>query len=81
VTEEAKPFDWSGYNPKLSMEHAMDSAQDAMHQIPLKQQTTYETFTGQVAMAELWLRVAQVHATNMQTEALRAAFPPPCTNG
>lgn len=71
--------DGRDYNPEVSMIAALDKVQELLGGFSDK--VTVAQAACQLQGAQLWTAIAQVHATNMQTEALRAAFPPPCANG
>lgn len=67
------------YNPELSMQEAMLQASRCLDLC--NGMMVSDAMMVRLANVDMWTRIAQVHATNMQTEALRAACPPPCANG
>ena len=67
------------YDPKLSMEKAMLEVSRCI--VLCNGTMSSDRMMVLLTNVDVWTRIAQVHATNMQTEALRAAFPPPCANG
>lgn len=64
-------FDWTTYNAELSMRNAMDMAGKCMKAVD---QGSIPTPVAEVQlhMVDTWVHIAQVHATNMTTEAIRA---------
>jgi hypothetical protein len=69
---ERKPFDWSDYNAKLSMQNAMDTAAANMAEVPTGRDIKINVLQLEASLhiVDTWVRIAQVHATNMQTETI-----------
>ena len=70
----------NGYDAEKTMHDCLNAAQ-ASHEVIPKGAIDYEKYHGQFRLTEIMLQAAQVHAINMQTEVLRAAFPPRCIDG
>lgn len=63
-------FEWpDDYNPALSMQTAMVEASAALKLTTGNMEVSL--FVARLANADTWVRIAQVHATNMQTEAIK----------
>ena len=57
------------YNAELSMRQAMMKADEHMEHT--NGTMGVDVFMARVANVDMWVRIAQVHATNMLTEAVR----------
>lgn len=70
-------FDWlSGYNPVLSWQLAMDKAQEIMDRSAKPGPVDAAQATYDVACMQLWVQIAQVHATNANTEEMKRLISP-----
>lgn len=73
-------FDWTSgdYNPVLSWQNAMDRAQEILDKAMERGDSyRFEQAAYDVACIQQWVQIAQVHATNANTELLRQLIPQP----
>lgn len=65
------PFDWSDYDAENSMKMAMDNASKVLRTFHGEMPTANAAV--HLSQISLWVQIAQVHATNAQTDAIKAA--------
>lgn len=64
-------FDWSSYDAERSMQMSFDQASKLLQRII--GQMPSDAAVARLAEAALWVQIAQVHATNAQTDAIKSA--------
>lgn len=64
-------FDWSEYDADKSMQMAMDQASKVL--LTFRGDMPTEKAAVHIAHVDMWVRIAQVHATNALADAYKAA--------